>query len=58
MRKFDWSAWNAAIRTAGALMVGNTFVGYLILDKTNWVSLGALLALGIGAIIAASWQRS
>ena len=32
---FDLEAIKAALRTAGALMFGNSFVGYFVLDKRD-----------------------
>ncbi len=56
MRKIDNSAALGAIRTAGALMVGNAFVGALVMEKRNWLELAILLVLGISAIITSSFQ--
>ena len=56
MLKIDHSAALGAIRTTGALMVGNAFVGIFVLEKRNWLELAALLILGISAIIIASLQ--
>lgn len=55
--KFDWPAIIAAVRTAGALMVGNVFVSALLLGNRNWVSLGALLGWGLIVIISTSTTR-
>jgi len=56
MRKIDNSAALGAIRTTGALMVGNAFVGALVMEKRNWLELAILLVLGISAIITSSLQ--
>jgi len=53
----DKTAAATAVRTAGALMVGNAFVGVLVLEKSNWLGLSLLLALGISAIIFTSLIR-
>lgn len=55
--KLDKPAILAAARTAGALMAGNTFVGYFMLEKRNWLDLVLLLVLGGCVIIASSINK-
>jgi len=55
--KLDWPLITAAVRTAGALMVGNVFVSSILLGNRNWLGLGALLLFGILAIIVTSMTR-
>lgn len=55
--KLDWAAFNAAIRTAGALMVGNVFVSAALLGNRNWSGLASLLLWGTIVIIVSSTAR-
>ena len=56
-RKIDYAAFKGAIRTAGALMVGNFFVAVFVFDKTAWIPLSVLLAVGVAAIILTSLEK-
>lgn len=56
-RRVDWPSIKAAIRTAGALMVGNVFVAILILNNTNYPGLGILFIFGVAAIIGAAVEK-
>jgi hypothetical protein len=56
-RKIDWVSFKAAVRTAGALMLGNVAVGVLLLEKSNMMNLTALFIIGLGVTIAASFQK-
>ncbi len=55
--RFDRAAFAGALRTAGALMIGNVFVGVTILDNRNWPALASLLMCGSITIILTSIQR-
>ncbi len=48
--RIDWPSAKAALRTAGALMVGNVFVAGLLTPHPNWLGLALLLLAG-GAVI-------
>lgn len=52
--RFDVAALKAAVRTAGALMIGNAFVAVLLLGNHDWFGVGALLGLGVFAIVITS----
>ena len=54
--KIDSVAVKAAIRTAGALMLGNAFVAPLLLDNRNWIGITALVLVGFGAILVTSFK--
>jgi hypothetical protein len=54
--KIDRAAVKTALRTAGALMVGNAFVAPLLLDNRNWLGIGALMLVGVGAILLTSFK--
>lgn len=54
--KIDSVAVKAAIRTAGALMLGNAFVAPLLLDNRNWIGITALVLVGFGAILITSFK--
>jgi hypothetical protein len=51
--KFNMQKVLAALRTAGALMLGNAFVGYFFFQKTV-ADLWPLAVFGLGVIIAFS----
>ena len=53
----DFPSFLGAIRTAGALMLGNAFVAPLILNYTNWPRILALASIGCAAIIVTSIKR-
>lgn len=55
--RIDWTSATAALRTAGALMVGNTFVAPFVLGNRNWPALVALLTTGLALIIITSMSR-
>jgi hypothetical protein len=55
--KIDWPGIRAAIRTAGALMLGNTFIAVLILGKNMTYELWVLFFLGMAAIIVPSIEK-
>ena len=54
--KLDFVAVRTAIRTAGALMIGNAFIAPLLLGNRNWAGLAGLMAAGFLAIIATSLE--
>lgn len=56
--KFTFNMQNmlAALRTAGALMLGNAFVGYFFFQKTVG-DLWPLAVFGLGVIIVFSAER-
>ena len=49
--KLDGAGVKAAVRTAGALMLGNAFVAPLLLGNRDWLGVFILAALGVVAII-------
>ena len=49
--KIDGAGVKAAVRTAGALMLGNAFVAPLLFGNRDWKNIATLLALGVVAII-------
>lgn len=55
--KIDVAAIKTACRTAGALMIGNAFVGVLLLGNRDWFSLATLLVAGWCVIILTSIER-
>lgn len=55
--EFDKAGVKTAVRTAGALMVGNAFVGYFVLNKRDIIDIVALFSLGLLVIIFASISR-
>ena len=58
MRKFiDLEAVKAAFRTAGALMMGNAFVGYFVLDKHDLLKLVEIGTIGLVLIVSASYKK-
>ena len=55
MKNFlDFPAIKTALRTAGALMIGNAFVAPLLFDNRNWLGIGTLLVMGTCAIVSTS----
>jgi hypothetical protein len=52
--KLDYEAIKAAVRTSGALMVGNVFVNAALSENVVWRNLGILLIIGVFVIIAVS----
>lgn len=59
MKKFtlDRAALKTALRTAGALMLGNPFVGVLLLGNRDWLGILALLFSGGAVMILTSIER-
>jgi hypothetical protein len=55
--KFDVVAILAAIRTAGALMLGNVAIAAIVLNNRNYVTLVALFVLGCVTIAAGALVR-
>ena len=55
--KFDWVGFKGGVRTAGALMLGNAFIGHLVLENENFLKLGALLCLGAAIIISTCIEK-
>jgi hypothetical protein len=56
MWKINMASFAAGIRTAGALMIGNAFVGYLVFDKPL-VPVLILFLLGFCVNFAWSFER-
>ncbi len=54
--KLDFPAIKTAFRTAGALMIGNSFVAPLIFDNRNWLGILALFFVGFCFIITTSFK--
>ena len=54
---FDLEAIKAALRTAGALMFGNSFVGYFVLDKRDLLNLLTVATIGVTVILVASRKK-
>ncbi len=54
--KFDFPAIKTAFRTAGALMIGNSFVAPLIFENRNWLGILALSVFGFCFIIVTSFK--
>lgn len=54
--KFDFPAIKTAFRTAGALMIGNSFVAPLIFENRNWLGILALSIFGFCFIIITSFK--
>jgi hypothetical protein len=52
----DWIGIKGAIRTAGALMIGNALIAVLVLGKSNYGELLLLFFLGVAAIIGTSME--
>lgn len=52
--KIDPEAVKASFRTVGALMMGNVFVGYYVLDKRDLLSLASIGTLGVVVVVLAS----
>ena len=50
----DKPAVMTALRTAGALMLGNVFIAVLLLGNRNWLTLIALFVLGLAVILLCS----
>jgi hypothetical protein len=57
MRRIDTEAVKATFRTVGALMMGNAFVGYFVLDKRGLLNLAAVGILGLLVIVLASIKK-
>lgn len=55
--KLDRAALKTALRTAGALMLGNAFVGVLLLGNRDWLAVLALLVAGGAVIILTSIEH-
>jgi hypothetical protein len=55
--KIDFPGLRAAVRTAGALMLGNAFVAPLRLGSRDWLALVSLAVLGLLAIIASCIEK-
>jgi hypothetical protein len=54
--KIDWISIKGAIRTAGALVVGNFFVAILAFSNTEYAALAIVFLIGAAAIIGTSIQ--
>ena len=52
--KLNYPAVLTALRTAGALMLGNVFVSIFLFDNENWKALAWLCGLALAAIITTS----
>jgi hypothetical protein len=52
---FEVDNIRAAFRTAGALMVGNVFVGIFLLDKSDYLNLAYLFIMGVITIMVFSY---
>lgn len=55
--KIDVPGLKAALRTAGALMLGNAFVAPLLAGNRDWPSLLVLAVLGVVAIISTCIEK-
>jgi hypothetical protein len=51
---FDFPAIKTALRTAGALMIGNAFVAPFLFNNRNWTGILALFFIGFCFIITTS----
>jgi hypothetical protein len=55
--KLDRAALKTALRTAGALMLGNAFVAVLLLGNRDWFAVVALLVAAAAVIILTSIEH-
>jgi hypothetical protein len=55
--KLDRAALKTALRTAGALMLGNAFVAILLLGNRDWFAVVALLVAAAAVIILTSIEN-